>query len=216
MTVTDPTGAAAGPSPPRLGRPPSQAWTQRVVRRLTGLCGMAAGVLGTALGPLYFMYSGAPPTWNVLTRSLLNMLAVGSVIVFLAGLRALIRDANAAYEWVASLVFDAGVYAAINMVKISLEAGIDRLVTALLLAAAGYAILRTRVLPSWAGTSAYMLAVVNLAFVPSLYFGIDAARFYSALGWGNTALTAGLFLYWAAAVGLAALVQAKRATLPAR
>ena len=28
-------------------------------------------------------------------------------------------------------------------------------------------------------------------------FGIDAARFYSALGWGNTALTAGLFLYWA-------------------
>jgi hypothetical protein len=34
-----------------------------------------------------------------------------------------------------------------------------------------------------------------------LYFGIDAARFCSALGWGNTALTAGLILYWAAAVG---------------
>jgi tetrahydromethanopterin S-methyltransferase subunit E len=37
-----------------------------------------------------------------------------------------------------------------------------------------------------------------------LYFGIDAARFCSALGWGNTALTAGLILYWAAAVGVAA------------
>ena len=37
-----------------------------------------------------------------------------------------------------------------------------------------------------------------------LYFGIDAARFCSALGWGNTALTAGLILYRAAAVGVAA------------
>ena len=55
-----------------------------------------------------------------------------------------------------------------------------------------------------------MLALVNLAFVPSLYFGIDAARFYSALGWGNTALTAGLFLYWVAAVGIAAMLPVKR------
>ena len=52
-----------------------------------------------------------------------------------------------------------------------------------------------------------MLAAVNLAFVPSLYFGIDAARFYSALGWGNTALTAGLFLYWAVAAGVAAMLR---------
>jgi hypothetical protein len=29
---------------------------------------------------------------------------------------------------------------------------------------------------------------VNLIFVPSLYFGDDAARFYSALGWGNTSM----------------------------
>jgi hypothetical protein len=216
---------------------------QRLVRTLTGICGLAAGMLATALGPLYFMYAGAPPTWNVLTRNLLNLLAVGSVIVFLAGLRTLIRHADAAYEWLASLLFGAGmVYAAINLVKSSLETGVvldtpsgtldpttdgpiahanillhgsaDRLVTALVLLAAGYAILRTRALPRWAGSSAYALAVVNLAFVPSLYFGIDAARFYSALGWGNTALTAGLFLYWAAAVGIAAMLPATR-TSPA-
>ena len=212
---------------------------QRLVRRLTGVCGLTAGLLGTALGPLYFMYSGAPPTWNVLTRNLLNMLAVAAVIIFLAGLRALICQADAAYEWLASLVFGAGmVYAAINLVKVSLEAGvvlgapdgtldpttdgplahanilmhgsIDRLLTALVLTAAGYAILRTGALPRWAARSAYVLAVVNLAFVPSLYFGTDAARFYSALGWGNTALTAGLFLYWVAAVGIAGMRPVKR------
>jgi hypothetical protein len=228
MAITNRTPAAERWSPP-------PAMDQRLVRRLTGVCGVTAGVIGTALGPLYFMYPGAPPTWNVLTRSLLNLLAVGVLIVFLAGLRALIRQADATYDWLASLVFGAGmVYAAINLVKVSLEAGVvlgapdgtldptsdgpvahanillhgsaDRLVTALVLTAAGYAILRTRALPRWAGRSAYLLAGVNLAFVPSLYFGIDAARFYSALGWGNTALTAGLFLYWAAAVGVAAMI----------
>jgi hypothetical protein len=212
---------------------------ERLVRRLTGISGLTAGVIGTALGLLYFMYSGAPPTWNVLTRNLLNMLTVGAIIVFLAGLRALIRRADAAYDWLASLVFGAGmVYAAINLVKISLEGGvvlgapdgaldpttdgplahanilmhgpIDRLVTALLLTAAGHAILRTRALPRWAARSAYALAAVNLVFVPSLYFGIDAAHFYSALRWGNTALTAGLFLYWAAAVGVAAMLPDRR------
>ena len=229
---------------PRWSPPPGQSGEelivdQRLVRGLTGVGGLTAGVIGTALGPLYFMYSGAPPTWNVLTRNLLNLIGVGAIIVFLAGLRALIRQADSAYEWVASLVFGTGmVWAAINLVKISLETGVvlgapdgtldpttdgplahanillhgsvDRLITAVVLTAAGYAILRTRALPRWAARSAYVLAVVNLAFVPSLYFGIDPARFYSALGWGNTALTAGLFLYWAAAVGIAAMIPARR------
>jgi len=41
-----------------------------------------------------------------------------------------------------------------------------------------------------------------------MYFGIDPAHFYSALGWGNTALTAGLITYWSAAVGIAAMRRA--------
>ncbi|HKA95134.1 MAG TPA: hypothetical protein VKD66_02625, partial [Streptosporangiaceae bacterium] len=65
------------------------------------------------------------------------------------------------------------------------------------------------------GRTAYLLAVINLAFVPSLYFGMDPARFYSALGWGNTALTAGLITYWAAAVGIAVMRQPKRGQIVA-
>lgn len=62
---------------------------------------------------------------------------------------------------------------------------VTRIVTAVLLAAAGFAILRTGALPAWAGRSAYVIAAINTAFVPSLYFGMDPSQFYSALGWAT-------------------------------
>jgi hypothetical protein len=71
--------------------------------------------------------------------------------------------------------------------------------------AAGYAILRSGVLPRWTGRLAYAVSAINLAFVPSLFFGTDAADFYSAVGWGNTAMTAALVVYWALAVGIVAM-----------
>ena len=221
--------------------PPAReaAAAQRQLRRVTGISAIALAVVATVVGDLYFVYSGNPPQWDVLTRNLLNLAAVGLFIVFVTGLSSILRDADRDYGWLANLVFGAGlIYAAIDLVTISLEVGVvlgtpsgrfdpttdgplahanvlmhgsvTRLVTALLLTAAGYAIVRTRALPRWAGRTAYLLAAVNLAFVPSLFFGMDPARFYSALGWGNTALTAGLITYWAAAVGIAAMRRAPR------
>jgi hypothetical protein len=210
---------------------------QRLLRRVTGISGIVAAAVGTVVGELYFIYSGNPPAWDVLTRNLLNLVAVAAFIVFVTGLSSILRNADPAHDWLASLVFGTGlIYAAIVFVKISLEVGVvlgapsgrfdpttdgplahanvlmhgsvTRLVTALLLTAAGYAIVRTRALPRWAGHTAYLLGAVNLAFVPSLYFGTDPAHFYSALGWGNTALTAGLITYWSAAVGIAAMRRA--------
>jgi len=221
--------------------PPARetAAAQRQLRRATGISGILAAVVATVVGDLYFVYSGNPPQWDVLTRNLLNLVTVGLFIVFVTGLSSILRDADLKYGWLANLVFGAGlIYATIVLVAVSLEVGVvlgapsgkfdpttdgplahanvlmhgsvTRMVTALLLAAAGYAILHTRALPRWAGRTAYLLATVNLAFVPSLFFGIDPARFYSALGWGNTALTAGLITYWAAAVGIAAMRQANK------
>ena len=234
MAITDRPAEPprAGSQPARPGR--EEAAGRRLLRRVTGISGIVAAVIGTVVGELYFVYSGNPPTWDVLTRNLLNLVAVAAFIVFVTGLSSILRNANPAYDWLASLVFGTGmIYAAIVFVKISIEVGVvlgtpsgrldpttdgplahanvlmhgsvTRLVTALLLTAAGYAILRTRALPRWSGRIAYLLAAVNLAFVPSLYFGIDPAHFYSALGWGNTALTAGLITYWSAAVGVAAM-----------
>jgi hypothetical protein len=206
------------------------------LRRLTGISGVMIGVGATLLVPLYFTYSGAPPVWNVLTRNLLNLILCALLIVFIAGFCHLIRQADAAYEAVGSIVYGAGLtYVAATLVATSLEVGailgtpdgtldptidgplahgsillhgsIARILTAVFLGAAGYAIRRTRSLPGWAGRTAHGIALFNLAFVPSLCWGTDPAQFYSAIGWGNTAFAAVFLPYWMLAVGIAMIRQ---------
>ena len=69
-----------------------------------------------------------------------------------------------------------------------IHGSIGRGLTVVYLTAAGYGASRTGVLPAWFGRFAYVIAAINLAFVPLLFFGTDAARFYSAIGWGNSAV----------------------------
>ena len=57
-------------------------------------------------------------------------------------------------------------------------------------------------LARWIGRSAYVLAAINLAFVPSLFFGNTPAHFYAANGWGTTALMGAILSYWLLAVGI--------------
>lgn len=206
------------------------------VRRLTGMSGVAIGAGGILALPLYFMYSGPPPAWNVFTRDLVTLITCAFLIIFIAGFSHLLRRADAAYEWVASLVYAAGmVFVAVALVAVSLEAGvifgapdggldptidgpladgnilihgsIKRMLTVVLLVPAGYAVLRTRMLPAWVGAAAYCIALFNLAFVPSMYFGKDATQFYSAIGWGNSAFCASFLMYWILAVGITMLRQ---------
>jgi hypothetical protein len=170
------------------------------------------------------MYSGAPPDWNVLTRILLSVCGSTILIAFLAEFRQVVRQSNPEYDWVATVAFAAGlVWLTLGLVAQSMEAGtaiasvipidptiegplapgqflmwgaIGRLMSALFLSAAGVSILRTRLMPLWTGRLAYAIALVNLAFVPSMHFGADAALFYSAVGWGTTATAPGLVLCW--------------------
>jgi hypothetical protein len=76
------------------------------------------------------------------------------------------------------------------------------MLTAVMLFAAGYAVLRSAALPRWVGWLAHLVALINLAFVPSLFFGRDVAKFYSAHGWGNSALAGCLIGYWILAAGI--------------
>lgn len=201
--------------------------------RATGWCGVAAGILAIAVVPLYFLYSDAPPASNVLTRNLITLVLCAFLFGFLVGLRELVARVD--LNGLATFIFGAGVlYLAVTLVAISLEVGVvletsngtvdptvdgpiahanmllhgsvARLLTAMLLAAAGYAIWRTGFLPRSVGVAAYLVAAVNLAFVPSLYFGTDAAVFYSAVGWGNSAMAAALFTLWILVAGIAALL----------
>lgn len=202
-----------------------------VVRRLTGISGVLIGIGTALLIPLYFMYSGPPPAWNVLTRDLIGLILAAVLIVFVAGFSHLIRQADATYQWIASLVYGTGlVHVAVILVGTSLEAGavfgtpngtidptidgplaegsillrgsIGRILNALFLVTAGYSVLRTRLLPAWLGWAAYGGALLNLACVPSIYFGKNAAQFYSAIGWGNSALAASLLGYWILGAGI--------------
>ena len=201
--------------------------SETLVRRLTGLAGIATGAALIVEVPLYFIYSGPPPDANVLARLLFGIVGLASLVVFVTAFRELVKHTHPAYEWAGSIAFAAGLaYATITLVSMGLEGGaviaadhpidptidvsgtyilygsISRLLLALFLTTLGYVVSRTKLLPRWTGRSAYVLAGVNLAFVPSLFFGNTPAHFYAANGWGTTALMGAILSYWLLALGI--------------
>jgi hypothetical protein len=197
--------------------------------------------LGVAVTiPLFFVYSGPPPAWNVLTRDLLTLVVAASLLVFMACFAHLVRRAGEEYGWLASISYGATiVFVGIVLVSTALEAGvvfgaagiavdptiegpladanilmhgsIKRMLTVLMLVPCGYSVRFTRIFPGWVAWSAYLIAAANLLFVPSLYFGIDVTEFYSAIGWGNSAFVASFLAYWVLAVSISSLIQQRRA-----
>ncbi|GHH77062.1 hypothetical protein GCM10018793_24190 [Streptomyces sulfonofaciens] len=203
-------------------------------RRLTGAAGIAAAAALIIEVPLYFVYSGPPTAPNVLSRLLIGIFALAFLLVFVTGLRDLVRRVGPQYEWAGTLAFAAGIaYCTLTLVSSGLEAGaviasdhridptvtvdgtyvlygsIGRVLLALFLLALGHAVSRTGLLPRWTARSAYLLGAVNLAFVPSLFFGNDPAHFYAANGWGTTALMGAILSYWLLATGIATLRSAR-------
>ena len=208
---------------------------ETIARRLTGLAGIATAAAFIVEVPLYFIYSGPPPDSNVLARLLIGIVALAFLIVFVTAFRELVERVNPAYAWAGTAAFATGlVYATVTLVSSGLEAGaviaadhpidptitvsgtyilygsVGRLLLAFFLTAVGYGISRTHLLPRWTGRSAYVLAGVNLAFVPSLFFGNDPAHFYAANGWGTTALMGAILSYWLLALGISAYRSATR------
>jgi hypothetical protein len=204
------------------------------IRRITAFSGLLTSVAVVVAIPLYFIYPGAPPLWNVLTRDLVNLLTIAFLLIFMSGLSHLVRDADRSFEWLASLAYGAGLsFVAVALVSVALEAGvvfgtpdgsvdpttdgplahgnmlihgsIKRMLTAIYLGAAGYAVSHTRLLPNWLGWAAYAIALFNLFFLPSLYFGTDPTQFYSAHGWGNSAFAGSFLMYWILAASIVLL-----------
>ncbi|GCB49442.1 hypothetical protein [Streptomyces sp. NL15-2K] len=168
---------------------------------------------------------------------LIAIFALAFLVVFVTAFRELVKRVNPAYEWLGTMAFATGlVYATITLVSSGLEAGaviaadhpidptitvsgtyilygsISRLMLAFFLTTVGYGISRTNLLPRWTGRSAYVLAGINLAFVPSLFFGNDPAHFYAANGWGTTALMGAILSYWMLALGVTTYRSATRRT----
>jgi hypothetical protein len=216
--------------------------SEATTRRYVGLFGIISSLLIIVQVPLYFTQSGAAPDWNILTRSLIGVVGCTFFVVYFTGLRQLINRVDASHDWLGAVVQAAGllwvamvfvpqsmeVGAAISVhhdidtttegpfapAQYLMQGGISRLLMALFLIALGIAVSRLKVLPSWVGRTAYVLAAINLAFVPAVYFGDDASNFYSAQGWGTTASMGALWSIWTLAVSISTLRGARAATVP--
>jgi hypothetical protein len=150
-------------------------------------------------------------TLILIRTALADPLIMIGLLVFMAGFRHLVRRAREDYEWVAALFFGVGlVVIAVELVADGLQAGaaldtavnsaptavralnegsfplygaIGLIISALMLASAGYAILGTGVLPRWTGWLACAAALLNLAAAPSILGGTDITGFYTASGY---------------------------------
>ncbi|GLY79756.1 hypothetical protein [Actinoallomurus iriomotensis] len=200
------------------------------VRRIAGGAGLVAALLTLVEVPLYFVYDGPPPDANVLTRSLFGLVGLTFLAVFMVYLRPMLTRRDPRVEPMATLAAAAGLmWVTVEFVSNGLETGaviqsaepidptiavsgtyllygtITRLIEALFLIAFAATVLRARSLPRWTAWSGLLLAAINLAFVPSIYFGNDPANFYAANGWGTTATMGGLFMLWLLATAIATL-----------
>jgi hypothetical protein len=206
-----------------------------LARRFTGWSCLAAAAAFIIEVPLYYVYSGPPPDANVLTRLLIGILALGFLLIFVTTFRELIKSVDSQWEWVANLAFATGLcYVVVTLVSSGLEAGaviavdhpidptinvsgtyilygsIGRMLLGFFLVALGYAVIKSRVLPRWTGRSAYVLALVNVAFIPSLFFGNEPSFFYAANGWGTTASMGAILSYWLLMMSIVTLRSSRR------
>ena len=56
-------------------------------RKITGVAALLSSVLSLVMIPLYFVYSGPPPSGNVLARALVTVLTLATFLVFVTGAR---------------------------------------------------------------------------------------------------------------------------------
>jgi hypothetical protein len=209
-----------------------------LARRFTGFACLAAAVAFIVEVPLYFVYSGSPPDSNVLARLLIGILALGALLLFMTGFRELIKSVSPRHEWIGGIAATAGLaYVVVTLVSSGLEAGavigtdhpidptitvtgtyilygsIGRMLLGIFLASVGYAISRSQALPRWTARSAYVLAALNVAFIPSLFFGNKPAFFYAANGWGTTASMGAILSYWLLAMSVSIIRSSRRPVL---
>jgi hypothetical protein len=158
--------------------------TESSLRRQTAIFGLVATFISLTDVPLYFMYTGAPPQWDILTRVLVGIVSSTILIIFLVGFRLVICQGRPQLEWAATLVLVSGVmWLTFSMVAQSMEAGtaivskipidptvdgvlapgqfllwgsIGRLMTTLFLSASGFAILRGRLTPAWLESTSHL------------------------------------------------------------
>ena len=205
------------------------------IYRWSGACGLAAIALFFVEFPFYLVRAGFPGVTNpvkiagftatygtnVMTCVFFDFIILTLLMIFLAGFRHLIRQADVQHEWLGTLIFGVGlVYVTLTFVADSLQAAtvvdartipangviiramlestflmygsVALFLMAVLMALAGFAGVASRALPAWSAWVGYLCALGCLAFVPSMFVGSpDIMRFYNPAGWGPEAIASG-------------------------
>jgi len=180
---------------------------------------------------------------NVMCCVFLDFIILTLLMIFLAGVRHLIRQANPEHEWLASLFFGVGlVFVALTFVADSLQGAtavdgfnppadgvivramiestilmygaVALWLLALLMAILSYVTLADGVLPRWSAWVGYACALACLAFVPTMFVHhVDMMGFYNPAGWGAEAIANG-FPLAVWMIVVGILMVRKRATAP--
>jgi hypothetical protein len=203
----------------------------RQMVKITSIFGILTFLTVPITMVLYFMYSGIPPVWNVLLRTLVALFSLLFELIFFTGFQQIVKKITKEDNWLIILMYNTVcICIAINFVAHSLEAGgvlnpegvavdatqdgllaqgnyllygsISRLLMATYMGIIGIITFKTRVFPKWTGWMAIIIGIMNLVFVPSMFFGTNAGDFYSAVGWGNSAVAASLFTWWILAISI--------------
>ena len=155
---------------------------------------------------------------NIMCCVFLDFIILTLLMIFLAGVRHLIRQANPRHEWLASLFYGVGlVFVTLTVIADSLQGAtvVDAFnlpgdgvviramwessilmygsvalwLLAFLMAILSYVILASGVLPRWSAWLGYACALACLAFVPTMFVHhVDMMGFYNPAGWGAEAI----------------------------
>ena len=118
------TTAPTTPNRPAPSRHPADA-PDLPTTTFAGRAGMAVGALAVPMVALYFVYSGPPPEWNVLTRSLLTLVTMAALTAFGVALARLLPRDDTGRRTIAGqlAVVSLLTYVAVILFATSLEAG---------------------------------------------------------------------------------------------
>jgi hypothetical protein len=186
--------------------------TDRKIYRVAGISALACVATFFIEFPFYFVRSPFPGVaasdkladfatrnaTNIMCCVFLDLIILSLIMVFFAGVRHLIRQANPQHEWLASLFFGVGlVYVTLTFVADSFQASMvidafdppaDGVIVramlestlllygsialwlmALFMAIVSYVTLLSGALPKWSAWVGYACALACLAFVPTMF-----------------------------------------------
>jgi hypothetical protein len=168
---------------------------------------------------------------TMLTIVLIDTVLMAAIIVFLAGFRQIITHARHDLQWIADIGYAAGViFVAIQMVGDAMEAGsaldVVRLtpdasairalteghavmfgatgcvLLAVVSASSGYVVIASRALPRWTGVVAWVIAVLQLFGLVTIFGGTSDRQWLSSGGVGVTVTATFPWLAWVIVVGI--------------